>query len=77
MLHSALATAPDRPMVPVAAAVAGIALVGAMLVLAAGIALAPHQAAAVLPPAKAIACPAVAGCTDSDMRDAARAPAPR
>src|SRR4051812_16990898 len=36
MLHTALATAPDRPMVPVAVVVAGIALTGAALVFAAG-----------------------------------------
>jgi hypothetical protein len=36
MLHTALATAPDRPMVPIAAVVAGIALTGAALVFAAG-----------------------------------------
>jgi hypothetical protein len=35
MLHTALATAPDRPMVPVAAVVASIALAGAALVFAA------------------------------------------
>lgn len=35
MLHTALATAPGRPMVPVAAVVASIALTGAALVFAA------------------------------------------
>jgi hypothetical protein len=47
MLHTALATAPDRPMVPVAAVVAGIALTGAALVFAARALTASHE-----PPAR-------------------------
>ncbi|HEX3766290.1 MAG TPA: hypothetical protein VHW23_46675 [Kofleriaceae bacterium] len=47
MLHTALATAPDRPMVPAAAALAGIALVGAMLAFTARVLLVPHPGAAV------------------------------
>jgi hypothetical protein len=46
MLHTALATAPGRPMVHVAAAVAGIALTGAGLVLAASALAAPDAPAA-------------------------------
>jgi hypothetical protein len=43
MLHTALATAPGRPMVPVAAVVAGIALTGAALVFAARALTASHE----------------------------------
>lgn len=43
MLHTALVTAPDRSMAPVAAAVAGIALTGAALAFAAGMLTAPHE----------------------------------
>ncbi len=43
MLHTALATAPGRPMVHVAAVVAGIALTGAALVFAASALTAPDQ----------------------------------
>jgi hypothetical protein len=46
MLHTALATAPGRPMVHVAAVVAGIALTGAALVLAASALAAPDVPAA-------------------------------
>lgn len=46
MLHTALATAPDRPMVHVAAIVAGIALTGAALVAAASALAAPDEPAA-------------------------------
>jgi hypothetical protein len=54
MLHAALATAPDRPMVHVAAVTAGIALTGATLVFAAGMIAAPDE-----PPARyAAALPA-------------------
>jgi hypothetical protein len=63
MLHTALATAPGRPMVHVAAVVAGIALTGAALVLAASALTAPDHPAArrgsapalTLPPAPAVA----------------------
>lgn len=43
MLHTALATAPGRPMVHVAAVVAGIALTGAALVFAASALTAPDE----------------------------------
>jgi hypothetical protein len=43
MLHTALSTAPDRPMVHVAAVVAGIALTGAGLVLAASALIAADE----------------------------------
>jgi hypothetical protein len=46
MLHTALATAPARPMVPVAAIVAGIALTGAALVFAARALTASHESPA-------------------------------
>jgi hypothetical protein len=53
MLHTALATAPGRPMVHVAAVVAGVALTGAALVLAASALAAPDERATrrVSPPA--------------------------
>jgi hypothetical protein len=57
MLHTALATAPDRPMVHVAAIVAGIALTGAALVVAASALAAPDEPAArrvAMPPALAV-----------------------
>src|SRR5215468_5152009 len=69
MLHTALATAPARPMVHVAAVVAGIALTGAALVLAAS-ALTPSDEpvarrvapppALSVPPAPAVALVAAA-----------------
>lgn len=46
MLHTALATAPGRPMVHVAAVVAGVALTGAALVFAASALAAPDEPAA-------------------------------
>lgn len=59
MLHTALATAPGRPMVHVAAIVAGIALTGAALVFAASALAVPDEPAArrVSPPA-ALSMPA-------------------
>jgi hypothetical protein len=76
MLHTALATAPDRPMVPAAATVAGVALVGAMVALTARVLLVPHPAAAESAP-PAVACSAADGCTPGDARDAPLAAAPR
>ncbi|HEX3477942.1 MAG TPA: hypothetical protein VHT91_23125 [Kofleriaceae bacterium] len=64
MLHTALATAPDRPMVHVAAVVAGIALTGAGLVFATSALIAadePGAHRAPAPPALSIPSePAVA-----------------
>ena len=56
MLHTALATAPGRPMVHVAAVVAGIALTGAALVVAASALAGPDEPAArrAMPPALAV-----------------------
>lgn len=49
MLHTALATAPDRPMAHAAAIVAGIALTGAALMYTASVIAAPGEAAAARP----------------------------
>lgn len=43
MLHTALATAPGRPMVHAAAVVAGLALTGAAIAFAAGVIAAAHD----------------------------------
>jgi hypothetical protein len=72
MLHTALATAPDRPMFHVAAALAGVALCGAGIALVAEAihatdaapvaAAAPASAAPVAPPAPV--APLVSGASD-------------
>jgi len=58
MLHAALATAPDRSMVPAAAALAGLALTGALLALAVPWIGPPHRVVAALPAEPSVLPPA-------------------